>query len=67
MKSLNGKTFKVTVNLVIAKYNFKCENFLRLQSCAPVVAGIARLWIEALKSGNKVMFCGNGGSAADAV
>jgi len=26
----------------------------------------ARLMIEALKKGNKVMFCGNGGSAADA-
>jgi D-sedoheptulose 7-phosphate isomerase len=42
------------------------ENFLRLKACAPVVAGMARLWLEALHSGNKVIFCGNGGSAADA-
>ena len=42
------------------------ENFLRLQACAPVVAAMAQVWVEALHSGNKVIFCGNGGSAADA-
>ena len=41
------------------------ENFLRLREKAPVVEAIARAWTEALKRGNKVLFCGNGGSAAD--
>lgn len=40
-------------------------NFTRIKVLAPVVSEIAQVWIEALQKGNKVIFCGNGGSAAD--
>lgn len=33
---------------------------------APVIANAAEEWKEALRAGRKVIFCGNGGSAADA-
>jgi D-sedoheptulose 7-phosphate isomerase len=35
------------------------------ESCAPAIAAAATLVIEALKGGHKLLFCGNGGSAAD--
>ena len=41
------------------------DNFLALEGKAGVIEKIAYSWIEALKDGNKIMFCGNGGSAAD--
>lgn len=33
---------------------------------APAIAQAAELWLQALRSGGLVAFCGNGGSAADA-
>ncbi|MBO7191310.1 MAG: D-sedoheptulose 7-phosphate isomerase [Elusimicrobiaceae bacterium] len=41
------------------------QNFTRLKEKAGVVEQIAQAWITALGNGNKVIFCGNGGSAAD--
>lgn len=41
------------------------QNFSLLQDRANVIAQIAQMWIDALANGNKVIFCGNGGSAAD--
>ena len=41
------------------------RNFLALEEKADVIEKIANIWIEALKCGNKIIFCGNGGSAAD--
>ena len=41
-------------------------NFERLKALSGAVAQAAELCICALKAGGKVMFCGNGGSAADA-
>ena len=41
-------------------------NFVALKALAPALADAACLWIDALRAGHKVMFCGNGGSAADA-
>ncbi|MBV6498511.1 MAG: Phosphoheptose isomerase [Prosthecobacter sp.] len=38
----------------------------RLEECREVLAAIAEAWVAALKAGNKVLFFGNGGSAADA-
>lgn len=37
-----------------------------LEECQDVIAECADLLISALKSGGKILFCGNGGSAADA-
>lgn len=41
------------------------ELFSRLDSLQPEVEAAASLMAAALHEGNKVMFCGNGGSAAD--
>lgn len=41
------------------------KNFEKLKSKNDIIEQIANIWIEALKNGNKVIFCGNGGSAAD--
>ncbi len=40
--------------------------FLELQSLAPVIRQAAETCIRRLRAGNKLIFCGNGGSAADA-
>jgi len=39
--------------------------FSKLKSLAPEIAAAGGLLVEAIKGGGKVMFCGNGGSAAD--
>lgn len=41
------------------------NNFNKLQNKSEIIEKIAQLWIDALAKGNKVIFCGNGGSAAD--
>jgi D-sedoheptulose 7-phosphate isomerase len=41
------------------------RNFEALRSCGPIVAAAAVRLIRALRAGNKILFCGNGGSAAD--
>ena len=41
------------------------SNFTRLTSLAPVIEQVTEECMEALRKGNKIMFCGNGGSAAD--
>lgn len=38
----------------------------RLDECAGVLSAIADAWVTALKAGKKIVFFGNGGSAADA-
>jgi len=38
----------------------------RLDECRDVLTAIAEAWVTALKSGKKIIFFGNGGSAADA-
>jgi D-sedoheptulose 7-phosphate isomerase len=40
-------------------------NFDALRSLGPTIAAAAQLLIAAIRAGNKVLFCGNGGSAAD--
>ena len=60
----------------MTQYNIKTEienafdvisnNFLMLKKQhAKTILKIANVWIKALENGNKVIFCGNGGSAAD--
>ena len=41
------------------------ENFSKLKSKSSCIEEIADAWIMSLAQGNKIMFCGNGGSAAD--
>ena len=40
------------------------ENFLALKASAPAIQHAVDQCIEALRAGNKIMFCGNGGSAS---
>jgi D-sedoheptulose 7-phosphate isomerase len=37
-----------------------------LHSLAPQIEAAAQMWVDAILAGKKVIFCGNGGSAADA-
>jgi D-sedoheptulose 7-phosphate isomerase len=41
------------------------DNFEKLKNKSDVIEKIADIWIKALLNGNKIIFCGNGGSAAD--
>src|SRR5574344_1319888 len=41
------------------------NNFINLKKFAPIIEEIANICINSIKSGNKIIFCGNGGSAAD--
>lgn len=41
------------------------DNFRALASLSEDIEEMARVCTETLKAGNKIMFCGNGGSAAD--
>ncbi|MCZ4279181.1 D-sedoheptulose 7-phosphate isomerase [Kiloniella laminariae] len=41
------------------------RNFEALGALEGVMVQAADIWVEALKNGNKIIFCGNGGSAAD--
>ena len=41
------------------------SNFQKIKTLTPVIESVAKVCIDTIKNGNKVMFCGNGGSAAD--
>ncbi|MEG0332877.1 MAG: D-sedoheptulose 7-phosphate isomerase [Akkermansia sp.] len=41
------------------------ENFRQLSTLAPKIEEIAQLCTQAIRDGHKIIFCGNGGSAAD--
>lgn len=52
---------------MIIAYFFETSRLIgKLQALAPELERAANLWTNALSAGNKVIFCGNGGSAADA-
>ena len=42
------------------------QQILQNEELLQTVAGVARLIVDALRKGNRIYFCGNGGSAADA-
>lgn len=41
------------------------QNFLNLKELAPQILEVANVCVNALKNNNKILLCGNGGSAAD--
>ena len=49
-----------------SKIDLIVNNFKELKKSAPVIDKIASLFIKTFENGGKVLFCGNGGSAADA-
>ncbi len=52
-------------SLLIRNLDEHRELFARLDALAPEVQAAGQLMAEALRRGRKIMFCGNGGSAAD--
>lgn len=50
---------------ILAHFRTAQDNFRKLEQQADLVAAAADAMIAALRNGNKVLFCGNGGSAAD--
>lgn len=42
------------------------ESILRNSELLPLVEKVIEIWVTAIQRGNKILFCGNGGSAADA-
>ena len=41
------------------------KNFIKLKELNPIIIETAKVCVDSLKNGNKILFCGNGGSAAD--
>lgn len=54
-----------THGLVVGSIREAAHQLEQLETLAPVIAAIAERLTEVLRGGGKVMFCGNGGSAAD--
>ena len=54
-----------TPSLVLASIREAARHLEELETLAPLIETIAERLIGVLRSGGKVMFCGNGGSAAD--
>ena len=50
---------------ILAHFRTAQANFAKLERQADLVAAAAEIVVTALGSGGKVLFCGNGGSAAD--
>ena len=50
---------------VVGQLREASRRFAALEAEAPRIAAAAELLIECFRAGNKVIFCGNGGSAAD--
>lgn len=48
------------------EFDIIINNFTELKKQAHEIGNIASVCIETIKNGGKIMFCGNGGSAADA-
>ena len=49
---------------ILQEFQTISDNFLELKKLAPQLQETVMLCLDALKSGHKVMFCGNGGSAS---
>ncbi len=53
------------INSIKNSFEQISQNFIKLKDKADIIEQIAGIWIEALTNGKKIIFCGNGGSAAD--
>ena len=50
---------------IIASFQKNVVCFTEIQDLAPAIEKVALMCIDAIRNNRKVMFCGNGGSAAD--
>lgn len=53
------------INYIENEFEKMSQNFQALKTLSPIIYEAAETCIEAFKKGNKVLYCGNGGSAAD--
>lgn len=51
---------------IVQSFDTDIENFKNLKALAPDIERASLMCIDAIAKGHKIMFCGNGGSAADA-
>lgn len=56
----------MSIDRVHEAFQETADNFVRLRAMAPEVVAAAEMMTAALHDGGKILFCGNGGSAADA-
>ena len=52
-------------NFIEKEFDVIAENFIKLKALSQDINDVANTCIEAIKQGNKIIFCGNGGSASD--
>jgi D-sedoheptulose 7-phosphate isomerase len=52
-------------NFIEKEFDVIAENFIKLKALSQDIDDVANTCIEAIKQGNKIIFCGNGGSASD--
>jgi D-sedoheptulose 7-phosphate isomerase len=62
---MTEQTDQQRADLASAAFDGASRRFLALKAEAPSVARAGAMLIDCLRAGGKVMFCGNGGSAAD--
>jgi D-sedoheptulose 7-phosphate isomerase len=55
----------INYDVILAACSRISDNFERLKAQAEPISRAAEMMLSALRSGGKVMFCGNGGSAGD--
>lgn len=65
LKSLNDLNMEQVKNIIQSSIDVK-KAVLENNSLLKTVLSIAEIMVAALKSGHRIYFCGNGGSAADA-
>ena len=53
-------------NKINQKFDHISSNFIEIKKLTPKISIIIDICTNAIKNGNKIMICGNGGSAADA-
>lgn len=56
----------MSVERVREAFQETADNFAKLRALAPEVVAAAETMTASLRNGGKILFCGNGGSAADA-
>jgi D-sedoheptulose 7-phosphate isomerase len=64
--TIEAKSASSLEDRILSELDQAQTNLRLLRDTAPAIAAAAELMKASLKSGGKIMFCGNGGSAADA-
>ena len=62
---MSGRGDEMQANVIESHINESIHVVLQLNQRIESIVTIAGVWTAALRSGGKVLFCGNGGSAAD--